>query len=525
LHELGTHLYVLPDATLSAIADACSRQQFTHVHLLAHGAPLPTPLGQTQYGLALMSPGSSREAFDVVSGRRLEEALCPRTGERRPPTVVSLATCESGRVGTAILPGGSLAHDLNLAGVPLVVGSQFPLTFVGSAVLVDRLYAGLMRGEDPRTLLHDLRRDLQLKCPHTHDWASLVAYATLPPGLDSTLRRVGRKRTGMALDVALARVRETFLERTPPLSPAPGAAGEAADRDRFDQPERGQQERDRLEQAAKGMRDVLAQAADASEAADAHAWLASAALRWAEIRHNPAIQLGSLLTSGAPKNHPVPFAELTKDDALRLAGLHYRRTFLAGRAFWGLQMSLLIEIARKGFCDAAEWAAARVLAEAIVTADRNGVEGARSDAAWRDTLAAAHDALAQLWLMAGAAVAPAGVEASLAPFPASADAPPDGALVPGRGASLRLTLDEAAERAKQHLRLVLEVAGYDSFRAFAATRQMQHMSPQGCLSPGERKAPLPPWPDGWSPAAIAEKARELQAFMLAEGVAAIWPER
>ncbi|HEU4533731.1 MAG TPA: hypothetical protein VFS00_06420, partial [Polyangiaceae bacterium] len=89
-----------------------------------------------------------------------------------------------------------------------------------------------------------------------------------------------------------------------------------------------------------------------------------------------------------------------------------------------------------------------------------------------------------------------------------------------------LTLDEAAARAEQHLRFVLEVAGYDSFRAFAAARQMQRMCPDGCLRPAERRSPkLPPWPPGWSPEAVAAKADELSKFMHAEGVADIWPER
>jgi hypothetical protein len=78
--------------------------------------------------------------------------------------------------------GGSLAHALHEAGVPLVIGGQFPISFAGSVAMVEVLYEGLLWGKDPRISISDLRRRLHSQFPHAHDWASIVAYASFPPG-------------------------------------------------------------------------------------------------------------------------------------------------------------------------------------------------------------------------------------------------------------------------------------------------------------------------------------------------------
>ncbi len=80
---------------------------------------------------------------------RLEEALrgC-RDGSE--PAVVTLASCDSGKFGTPLLPGASLAHGLHEKGISLVVASQHPLSHAGSAVLTEVLYERLLRGDDPR---------------------------------------------------------------------------------------------------------------------------------------------------------------------------------------------------------------------------------------------------------------------------------------------------------------------------------------------------------------------------------------
>jgi len=173
-------LTVRPRATLAEIETACRSQQYTHVHVLAH-SEVVEEAGQSQFALALHAPDGGKE---LVSAERLQAAM--RIPLARPtdgtylshPLVVSLATCDSGNPSQVVFPAMSLAHALHAAGVPLVVGSLFPLSTHGSAVLVDTLYTGLLRGRDPRWVLHDVRQDLFRAGEQTHDWASMVAYAS-----------------------------------------------------------------------------------------------------------------------------------------------------------------------------------------------------------------------------------------------------------------------------------------------------------------------------------------------------------
>src|SRR6478736_622541 len=179
---LGQHLTVLPNATLADIEEQCRQHAFTHVHVLAHSQSFEEG-SQTQFALALHSSSGGTE---LVSSERLQAAL--RLPMRRRaadnafshPLVVSLATCDSGNQAQVLFPTMSLAHALHAAGVPLVVGSLFPLSYRGSVVMTETLYSGLLQGRDPRRVLYDVRHDMFRADQQTHDWASLVAYASLP---------------------------------------------------------------------------------------------------------------------------------------------------------------------------------------------------------------------------------------------------------------------------------------------------------------------------------------------------------
>jgi hypothetical protein len=261
--DIGRHVTVLPRASLADMREACARAAgtrapYTHVHVLAHGLELgsiallppalrPAELGSTPYpdeagrgaeggyGLALHADGD-RDRMDLVSGSRLAAALrChPATmgaaapkppagalaGELGSPAVVTVASCDSGNVGSVIAPGASVAHDLHEAGVPLVFASQFPLSMRGSARMAEVVYERLLRGGDPRALVHDLRQALQVSCPDTHDWASVVAYAALPQDIDAQVKHAQFGRALAAVDAALAR--RDLAERT---RREPGRAG------------------------------------------------------------------------------------------------------------------------------------------------------------------------------------------------------------------------------------------------------------------------------------------------------------
>lgn len=199
---------VLPDASLVSIAKACQQNNFTHVHILAHGAPLKD-INDPKYGIALMNEHGV--GMHVVDGGLL--ALALRGAEscqdmKDPPLFVSLATCDSGKIGGVVSPGGSIAHALQEGGVPWVVASQFPLWMRASVIVVEALYSGLLQGFDPRCVIYDLRKRLRIEVPETHDWASLVVYAVTPPDLDRQIKAFRGKQLRKRLDVRYERIDE-----------------------------------------------------------------------------------------------------------------------------------------------------------------------------------------------------------------------------------------------------------------------------------------------------------------------------
>ncbi len=185
--QLAKYLVVLPQATRRQIEQQCRDKPFTHVHLLAHGAVVADGT-EPQYALALH--GERGAGTELVNAERLQAALrvpLARIDDGKSlshPIVVTLATCDSGNQSQVMTPGMSLAHAIHAAGVPLVVGSLFPLTFGGSVVLAETLYCGLLRGRDPRWVLYDVRHRLFRRDEGTHDWASMVAYASFADDIE-----------------------------------------------------------------------------------------------------------------------------------------------------------------------------------------------------------------------------------------------------------------------------------------------------------------------------------------------------
>ena len=229
--QLGQHLQVISHASLEAIEAACAATAFTHVHILAHGCEVREGY-DTRFGLMLHRAGDADGAADVVSGERLASALrtsrACAAGGSRGPAVVTLASCNSGAVGSVAGVGASIAHALHQAGIPLVIASQFPLSFGGSVRMVEALYGGLLWGEDPRILLVDLRRQLHAEFPASHDWASLTAYSSLPANFSAQLVDAQIQRAMRSIDVALTQA-DAVIARLPasaplaPLQPPPGA--------------------------------------------------------------------------------------------------------------------------------------------------------------------------------------------------------------------------------------------------------------------------------------------------------------
>jgi hypothetical protein len=197
--QFGDLLTILVNPTLSEVFRECRSTAYTHVHILTHGDLSET--SRDSYGLVLRGPDGSSE---VVSGEQFASALTSVGGGRiHRPTVVTVASCDSGNVGTLILPGASFAHALHQAGIPLVVASQFPLSKEGSVPLAAALYGGVLWGRNPLVLLQQLRAELHARYTASwHDWGSLVVYEALPQALAEqldTLRYHQAKRAVQAV--------------------------------------------------------------------------------------------------------------------------------------------------------------------------------------------------------------------------------------------------------------------------------------------------------------------------------------
>lgn len=208
VEEVKKILTILPNATLKQIREACAVTEYTHVHILAHGAPLENS-GDRRYGVALCNE-LDRNA-DIVDGERLAMTLTARDASgnvKNCPTLVTLATCDSGNIESVLTPGGSIAHELHAAGIPWVIASQFPLWMRASAIAAEVLYKRLLNGADPRWVIYELRQRLRTDSPGTHDWASIVAYATIPGDFEQQVDEFRDKQVRAKLDIQFDRIDE-----------------------------------------------------------------------------------------------------------------------------------------------------------------------------------------------------------------------------------------------------------------------------------------------------------------------------
>lgn len=229
IDDVKAMLTVLPNATISKIRDACTAAEYTHVHLLAHGAPF-TEAGSERYGLALCSE-SDPSQHSIVDGERLAIALMGRDSSgraKKAPTVVTLATCDSGNIGTVLVPGGSIAHELHAEGIPWVIASQFPLWMRASSLAAEVLYTGLLAGADPRWVLHEVRQRLRTDVPETHDWASIIAYAAIAPDLEQQVADFRDKQVRQRMEVKFGRI-DDLVRTASSNEPAVATKDKAAD--------------------------------------------------------------------------------------------------------------------------------------------------------------------------------------------------------------------------------------------------------------------------------------------------------
>lgn len=194
-------LTVLPNATLQDIHNACAKNQYTYIHILAHGDSLDHQRNK-DFGIVLCDEldANTKKGID---GATLAFALTAKDSQdevHARPTLVSLSTCDSGNTGSTLTPGGSIAHALHAAGIPWVVASQFPLWMKASSITTETLFQGLFKGEDPRWLLFNLRQRLRIDCINTHDWASIVTYASIPENFDEQIHAFSTKQRKLKIE-------------------------------------------------------------------------------------------------------------------------------------------------------------------------------------------------------------------------------------------------------------------------------------------------------------------------------------
>ena len=229
VNEVKSHITVLPDATLEKVRRACAEREFTHIHILAHGGRFEHG-GDLHYGLALCSENNATE-LDIVDGERLSLALTATTSSgsaRHSPALVSLATCDSGNIGSVITPGASIAHQLHAGGIPWVIASQFPLHMRASSMAAEILFEGLVRGDDPRCVLYDVRQRLRTGSAGTHDWGSIVAYASVPWDFERQVEAFRNRQIRTALDVKFDKA-EKIVEVYAKAAAAPTEGGRPAE--------------------------------------------------------------------------------------------------------------------------------------------------------------------------------------------------------------------------------------------------------------------------------------------------------
>jgi hypothetical protein len=424
--NLEEHLVFLPRASADEIHAACVQGGFSYIHILAHGVQ-DREREDGPFGLALHHSRNPNEKH-IVDGPTLAAMLRVRTDEDRfvRPTVVSIASCDSGNVGSVVGAGSSIAHALHEDGIPLVIGAQFPLSFAASVILTEVLYGGLLKGSDPRLLLNDLRQQLKSRVPGTHDWASLVAYASLS-GLEPQLGEIRLKRAQERTDAALAQADDLARRVEERANPQESDEEVRKSLDLLDK------SLDRVKEGRRHLRDILGDpySDNAQQRCQIYGLLASTEKREAEI----LFQL-RWIRYGAAGIQAYP---VESRDALRRARFLYDRAFLEDRSSaWPVVQYLSLTAILDGVRPENQrdfrgrWTLARVLSE------EDQFSEDRRQAVW------AHGNLIELYLL------------SLLLKP-SGDVP---------------NPEEAVDTAKEHARRLVRSAGRSSFEFFSTWRQI-----------------------------------------------------
>ena len=183
----------LENTTRKKLADALTeKHKFTHVHLLAHGVgpgPQSKPQGERINLTGKPAPSKlvALENEDGSIDRCAPDALAELFSSVPRPETFAMATCHSAEVDP-VRSGGTLAHHLHAAGVPIVLASQLALTQDGSDELIRTFLAKIIEGDDPRVAVRACRDALRASVEKTYyDRVALVSYIHVGDDLESQL--------------------------------------------------------------------------------------------------------------------------------------------------------------------------------------------------------------------------------------------------------------------------------------------------------------------------------------------------
>jgi hypothetical protein len=198
-------LKILENASIESLTDALEKannknrnggakkeKPFTHLHILAHGALIPDKViaNNAEYGVALYSENEKPTRFKEIT-----DLLASLDNK---PFVVSYMICDGANNINVLQHERNIVQVTHEIGVPIVLGSQLPLTFEGSVQIATDFYNGIFNGDDVRKAIHEVRCNLFEK-KLGHDWLSFVSYVRLPEGYEDYLEENNLERELAAL--------------------------------------------------------------------------------------------------------------------------------------------------------------------------------------------------------------------------------------------------------------------------------------------------------------------------------------
>jgi hypothetical protein len=156
---------------------------FTHIHILAHGSLIfdyKQP-SNFEYGIAFYSNEPIETSYKATPAQEIKDFFNSIEEKNNLPYMVNYMICDGANFVNGMKANKNPVQVTFEAGIPVVLGSQFPLSMKGSTYITSELYKALFVGEDIRSSLMKIKEVLYKKQDeYGHDWTSLVSYIDFP---------------------------------------------------------------------------------------------------------------------------------------------------------------------------------------------------------------------------------------------------------------------------------------------------------------------------------------------------------